>query len=284
MKHKSVILGLLREQESVGYNMTKVITVANQKGGVGKTTTAVNLATALSTIPKKILLIDLDPQGNASTGFGISPAKRKLNSYSIFLNNISPRDAIQETEVPGLYIIPANNDLSAFAVEISNMENREYLLRNVIQNEFSDFDYVFIDTPPTLGLLTINSLVACNSVLIPTQCEFYAMEGLAQLLKTIQRIQQNFNKQLGIQGIVLTMADRRSNLSVHVESEVREHFKELVYGTVVPRNVKVSEAPSFGKPVLLYNYKCPGSQSYVQLAKEFLDRERLILGQGENHG
>lgn len=264
--------------------MTKVITVANQKGGVGKTTTAVNLATALSTIPKKVLLIDLDPQGNASTGFGISLSKRKLNSYSIFLNNISPRDAIQETEVPGLYIIPANNDLSAFAVEISNMENREYLLRNVTQNEFSDFDYVFIDTPPTLGLLTINSLVACNSVLIPTQCEFYAMEGLAQLLKTIQRIQQNFNKQLGIQGIVLTMADRRSNLSLHVESEVREHFKELVYQTVVPRNVKVSEAPSFGKPVLLYNFKCPGSQSYVQLAKEFLDRERLVLGEGENHG
>lgn len=254
--------------------MVKVITVANQKGGVGKTTTAVNLATALSTIPKKILLIDLDPQGNASTGFGITSSQRKLNSYSIFLNSISPRDAVQKTEVPGLYVIPANNDLSAFAVEISNMENREYLLKKVVENAFSDFDYVFIDTPPTLGLLTINALVACNSVLIPTQCEFYAMEGLAQLLKTIQRIQQNFNRNLDIQGIILTMADKRSNLSVHVESEVREHFKELVYQTVVPRNVKVSEAPSFGKPVLLYNYKCPGSQSYVQLAKEFLERER----------
>lgn len=264
--------------------MTKVITIANQKGGVGKTTTAVNLATALSTIPKKILLIDLDPQGNASTGFGIGTEQRKFNSYSIFLKETSPREAIQATEVPGLYIIPANNDLSAFAVEISNMENREYLLKQVITNEFSDFDYVFIDTPPTLGLLTINSLVACNSVLIPTQCEFYAMEGLAQLLKTIQRIQQNFNKKLNIQGIILTMADKRSNLSLHVESEVREHFKELVYNVVVPRNVKVSEAPSFGKPVLLYNFKCPGSQSYVQLAKEFLERETYLQTQGVVNG
>lgn len=265
--------------------MTKVITIANQKGGVGKTTTAVNLATALSTIPKKVLLIDLDPQGNASTGFGIGMAKRKLNSYTIFLRETSPRDAIQPTEVPGLYIIPANNDLSAFAVEISNMANREYLLKDLIMNEFFDFDYVFIDTPPTLGLLTINSLVACNSVLIPTQCEFYAMEGLAQLLKTIQRIQQNFNKNLTIQGIILTMADRRSNLSLHVESEVREHFENLVYDVVVPRNVKVSEAPSFGKPVLLYNFKCPGSQSYVHLAKEFLERELKANLKGENiHG
>lgn len=264
--------------------MTKVITIANQKGGVGKTTTAVNLATALSTISKKVLLIDLDPQGNASTGFGITMAQRKLNSYSIFLKETRPLDAVQTTEVPGLYIIPANNDLSAFAVEIANMENREYLLKEVIKNEFSDFDYVFIDTPPTLGLLTMNALVACNSVLIPTQCEFYAMEGLAQLLKTIQRIQQNFNKQLAIQGIVLTMSDKRSNLSLHVESEVREYFKDQVYEIVVPRNVKVSEAPSFGKPALLYNFKCPGSQAYVQLAKEFLERERRLSHQGVYYG
>lgn len=264
--------------------MTKVITIANQKGGVGKTTTAVNLATALSTISKKVLLIDLDPQGNASTGFGIGMEKRKLNSYSIFLNETRAMDAVQKTEVPGLYIIPANNDLSAFAVEIANMESREYLLKKVIQNEFSEFDYVFIDTPPTLGLLTMNALVACNSVLIPTQCEFYAMEGLAQLLKTIQRIQQNFNKHLSIQGIVLTMSDKRSNLSVHVEAEVREYFRDQVYDVVVPRNVKVSEAPSFGKPALLYNFKCPGSQAYVQLAKEFLERERRLSQQGVYHG
>jgi chromosome partitioning protein len=259
--------------------MTKVITIANQKGGVGKTTTAVNLATALSTIPKKVLLIDLDPQGNASTGLGISSDRRHRNSYSIFLETTSAREAMQLTEVPGLYVIPANNDLSAFAVEIATMKNREYLLKAIINNQFSDFDYVFIDTPPTLGLLTINALVACNSVLIPTQCEFYAMEGLAQLLKTIQRIQQNFNRNLAIQGIILTMSDRRSNLSLHVEAEVREHFKDQVYKIVVPRNVKVSEAPSFGKPVLLYNFKCPGAQSYVHLAKEFLERERRFLYQ-----
>lgn len=262
--------------------MTKVITIANQKGGVGKTTTAVNLATALSTIPKKVLLIDLDPQGNASTGFGIPLSNRKINSYSIFLGKNSPKAAVQKTEVPGLSIIPSNNDLSAFAIEIATTPKREYLLKSIIDNEFSDFDYIFIDTPPTLGLLTINSLVACNSVLIPTQCEFYAMEGLAQLLKTIQRIQHNFNKKLNVQGIVLTMSDRRSNLSLHVEAEVREHFSSLVYETVVPRNVKVSEAPSFGKPVLLYNFKCPGSQSYVQLAKEFLERERKLQN-GEAH-
>lgn len=255
--------------------MTKVITIANQKGGVGKTTTAVNLATALSTIPKKVLLIDLDPQGNASTGLGIR--ERDKNSYTIFESNVNAKEAIQSTVVPNLYVIPATEDLSAFSVEISNYEKREYLLKNVIEDQFSDFDYVFIDTPPTLGLLTINALVAADGLLIPTQCEFYAMEGLAQLLKTVRRIQQNFNKRLSIWGIVLTMADKRSNLSLHVEAEVREHFKELVYESVVPRNVKVSEAPSFGMPVLLYNYRCPGAQSYVMLAKEFLERERLMV-------
>lgn len=258
--------------------MTKVITIANQKGGVGKTTTAVNLATALSTIPKRVLLIDLDPQGNASTGFGIRTSDRKLSSYSVFLKETNPRQAIQKTEVPGLYVIPANSDLSALAVDIANMPEREFILKQVIHDEFSDFDYVLIDTPPTLGLLTLNALVASHGVLIPTQCEFYAMEGLAQLFKTIQRIQQNFNKDLHIHGVVLTMFDRRSNLSLHVEMEVREHFKDLVYQTVVPRNVKVSEAPSFGKPVLLYNFRCPGSQSYISLAKEFLDRDKLFTG------
>ncbi len=262
--------------------MTKVITIANQKGGVGKTTTAVNLATALCTIPKRVLLIDLDPQGNASTGFGIRAANRKLSSYSIFSRESNPRDAVQPTQVPGLHIIPSNSDLSALSVDIAALPNREHLLKQVIQNEFSAFDYVFIDTPPTLGLLTLNALVASQGVLIPTQCEFYAMEGLAQLVKTIQRIHQNFNNKLSIQGVVLTMFDRRSNLSLHVEQEVREHFEKLVYKTVVPRNVKVSEAPSFGKPVLLYNFKCPGSQSYINLAKEFLERE--TLSEGEKNG
>jgi chromosome partitioning protein len=252
--------------------MTKVITIANQKGGVGKTTTVVNLATALSTLPKKVLIIDLDPQGNASTGLGIPVNERQHNSYTMF-RDASPRKAIRETRVPGLCIIPANTHLSAFAVEIANMKDREFLLKQVIQNEFSDFDYVFIDTPPTLGLLTINALAACHSVLIPTQCEFYAMEGLAQLVSTIKRIQQNFNKDMQIQGIVLTMSDGRSNLSLNVEEEVRNHFKSIVYRSVIPRNVKVSEAPSYGLPVLLYNYRCPGSQSYVQLAREFVERE-----------
>lgn len=254
--------------------MTKVITVANQKGGVGKTTTVVNLATALSTISKKTLVIDLDPQGNASTGFGIGHENRHANSYEMFLGDISPADCIHKTQVPGLFVIPASHDLSAFALEIVNTEKREYLLKNLIANTFSDFDYVFIDTPPTLGLLTINALTAANGILIPTQCEFYALEGLAQLLKTIKRIQSNFNRDLTIQGIVLTMSDKRSNLSLHVEAEVREHFEDLVYNTVVPRNVKVSEAPSHGMPALLYNFKCPGSQAYVQLAKEFLEREQ----------
>lgn len=254
--------------------MTKVITVANQKGGVGKTTTVVNLATALSTISKKTLVIDLDPQGNASTGLGVEESQRSKNSYKMFLESISPADCVQSAQIPGLYIIPASKDLSAFALEIVNVEKREYLLKKIIADAFKDFDYVFIDTPPTLGLLTINALVAANSVLIPTQCEFYALEGLAQLLKTIDRIQSNFNRALHLQGILLTMSDKRSNLSLHVESEVREHFEGLVYNTVVPRNVKVSEAPSHGMPVVLYNFRCPGSQSYIQLAKEFLAREK----------
>lgn len=255
--------------------MTKIIAVANQKGGVGKTTTTVNLATALSTIDKKVLIIDLDPQGNASTGLGIDQTERaKNNIYSLFLGQSTPNDTVRATAIPRLYVIPSTHDLSGFSVEMAQIPNREYLLREIIYNEFSAFDYVIIDTPPTLGLLPINALTASDSVIIPTQCEFYAMEGLAQLFHTIELVKEHLNPPLEIEGIVLTMLDKRSNLSHQVEEEVRRYFKDLVFKTVIPRNVKVSEAPSHGKPVLLYSFSCPGSQAYIQLAKEVLELEK----------
>lgn len=250
----------------------KVVAIVNQKGGVGKTTTTVNLATALAAVGKSVLIIDFDPQGNASTGLGID--NRELTSYDLVLNDISMSEATQKTQVPNLFIIPANIDLSGAEVEMVSLQRREFRLKTVIDQSQDKYDYILIDCPPSLGLLTLNALVAANNVLIPLQCEFYAMEGLSHLMRTVQLVKDNLNDELAIQGIVLTMYDRRNRFTDQIERDVREYFGELVYEAVIPRNVRMSEAPSHGKPALIYDMKCAGSKAYIQLAKEILKRER----------
>lgn len=252
----------------------RVIAIVNQKGGVGKTTTTVNLATAMAAVGKKVLIIDFDPQGNASTGLGIESSHREITSYDLVLNDVSLEDAIQKTQVPNLSIIPATIDLSGAEVEMVSLQRREFRLQNVIQNYTDNYDYILIDCPPSLGLLTLNALVAADAVLIPLQCEFYAMEGLSHLMRTVQLVKDNLNERLAIQGIVLTMYDRRNRFTDQIEKDVREYFGQLVYDSVIPRNVRVSEAPSHGKPALIYDMKCAGSKAYIQLAKEILKRER----------
>ena len=256
--------------------MTKFISVTNQKGGVGKTTTAINLATSLAAINKNVLIIDSDPQGNASTGLGISHNNRKPSLYEMIHEKKLIDEGINETIIPGLKIITANTDLAAAEVELTNFNNREYVLKNIFRN-LNNFDFVFIDCPPALGLLTINSLVASNTALIPLQSEFFALEGLSALIKTIDLIKQNYNNALDIEGILLTMADKRNSLSYLVEKDVRNHFGNKVYNTTIPRNVKVSEAPSHGKPALVYDTQCAGSLAYIELAKE------VILNQNKNN-
>jgi len=248
--------------------------VTNQKGGVGKTTTAVNLATAMAACGLKVLLIDFDPQGNASTGLGVDEAQRQANSYRLLTQESSIDKAIVKTLVPGLCLVPSVMDLSAAEVELSDFEGREFRLAQALAPELENFDYFIIDCPPSLGLLTINALCAATSFLVPLQCEFYALEGLAQLMKTVSTVQKNLHQSLQMQGIVLTMYDTRNKLSEMVEADVRGHFGDKVYKTVIPRNVRVSEAPSFGKPVLMYDLKCAGSQAYVTLAAELLEQEK----------
>ena len=251
----------------------RIIAVANQKGGVGKTTTAINLATALAAVKQKVLIIDLDPQGNASTGLGVERKNRKLDTYRMLIGGIKLSEAVQTSNVPGLDIVPAGMDLSAAELELVDMENREHQLKNAIGDGAQGYDYVLIDCPPALGLLTLNALVASQAILVPLQCEFFALEGLSHLLKTVERVKNVFNPDLEIQGIVLTMFDRRNKLSDQVAADVREYFGDKVYKTVIPRNVRVSEAPSHGRPVLMYDMKCAGSQAYLHLAGEVLRRE-----------
>ncbi len=255
---------------------TRIIAIANQKGGVGKTTTAINLATALAAVKKNVLIIDLDPQGNASTGLGIARQARNRNSYHLLIDQARLDETILETCIPGLKIVPSGIDLSAAEIELVDMETRAYCLRKALAAGPGDFDYILIDCPPGLGLLTINALVAAQAVLVPMQCEFLALEGLSHLIKTIERIKRTFNPGLDIQGIVLTMFDTRNNLSGMVANDVRDHFGDKVYKTVIPRNVRVSEAPSHGQPVLVYDMGCAGSQAYIHLASEVLRRERRI--------
>jgi len=255
--------------------MSKTVAVVNQKGGVGKTTTTLNLATALSTVGKKILIIDFDPQGNATTGLGVTEKRKIKGSYETLIGAIEPDQAYQETAIPNLYLMPASLNLSGAEVELVGVKGRERLLRNVLE-KLTPFDFIFIDCPPSLGLLTLNALVAADQVLIPLQCEFYALEGLSQVLFTIDQVRKKFNPGLDLQGIVLTMFDSRSSLSTQVANDVRYHLKDKVYETQIPRNVRIAEAPSFGKPAIIYDLKCQGSQAYLQLAKEILAQERKV--------
>lgn len=252
--------------------MSKTIAVVNQKGGVGKTTTTVNLATALSAIGKKVLIIDFDPQGNATTGLGKLNKKEIVGTYESLIGKVNFHNAYQETSIPNLYLMPASVNLSGAEIELVNVKGREKLLFQLLEN-VDFFDYIFIDCPPSLGLLTLNALVAADRVLIPLQCEFYALEGLSQILSTLSHIRKNLNPRLELQGVLLTMFDSRSNLSTQVANDVRYHLKDKVYKTQIPRNVRVAEAPSFGKPAVVYDLQCQGSQAYIQLAKEILLQE-----------
>lgn len=255
----------------------RVIALANQKGGVGKTTTAINLATALAAIGEEVLLIDLDPQGNASTGLGIGPDERELSTYDLLMGTHSLVSVVQKTAVPRLSVAPAILDLLGVEMEISAESDRTYRLKKAVAGHLGrtpDFSYILIDCPPSLNLLTLNALAAADSVLVPLQTEFFALEGLSQLLSTIDQVRNSINNRLTIQGVVLTMFDQRNNLATQVLTDVRETLGDLVYDTVIPRNVRVSEAPSFGKPVLLYDIKCAGSQAYLKLASELIQREK----------
>jgi len=254
----------------------KIIALANQKGGVGKTTTAVNLATAIAAVGKKVLLIDLDPQGNATTGFGIEQKDRKVTTYDVLIDGCSIKDAVLQTQIPNLDIIPATVELSGAEDELLKESNKIFKLRGAMDEADAkeEWDFVLIDCPPSLSLMTLNALAASDSVLVPLQCEFYALEGLSLLLKTIEKVRTTFNPDLHIHGILLTMYDKRNNLSAQVASDVRGYLGNKVFDTVIPRNVRISEAPSHGKPSLLYDVGCQGSQAYIQLATEILKREK----------
>jgi len=255
-------------------DFSRIIAIVNQKGGVGKTTTSINLAAGLSRLDKRVLLIDTDPQGNASTGLGISRRQRQKTIYHILTEGLALDEAVQPTEVDGLYIIPSHVDLSAAEMEIGKADGRTIILRDALKASRQNFDYVLIDCPPALNLLTINALAASRSVIVPLQCEFFALEGLSQLLQTIEMAKANINPELAIDGVMLTMFDKRNRLSAQVAQDVRKHLGRAVFDTMIPRNVRVAEAPSFGQPVLVYDPYCAGSRAYMALAKELVRKHK----------
>ncbi len=264
--------------------LPRVLSIANQKGGVGKTTTAINLGTALAAVGETVLIVDLDPQGNASTGLGVDRASRRLSTYDVLLGEMPLRSAVLPTAVPRLHLAPSTLDLSGFELELGHSRDRAFRLRNAIaglapagSGELA-FNHVLVDCPPSLNLLTINAMAAADAILVPLQCEFFALEGLSQLLKTVEQVKETLNPRLSIHGIVLTMFDARNNLSNQVVADVREFMGKKVYDTVIPRNVRVSEAPSYGKPVLIYDLKCVGSEAYLRLATEVIAREQELAG------
>lgn len=257
--------------------MPRIIAIANRKGGVGKTTTTVNVATAMAAAGKKVLVIDLDPQGNASTSMGVNKRGRMNSSYDVLIGEAKLNEAIVWTEIPNFSIVPSSPDLAGAEIELVDVERREYSLKNALAKDAVNYDYVIIDCPPSLSLVTINALVAANAVIVPLQCEFLALEGITDLIRDINQIKRKFNSGLELQGVVLTMYDKRNNLTQMVEEDVRNYFGKKVYQTVIPRNVKISEAPSHGKPVLIYDFKCSGSQAYISLTGEVLKREKELL-------
>jgi chromosome partitioning protein len=258
----------------------RVLAIANQKGGVGKTTTAINLGTALAAIGEDVLIVDLDPQGNASTGLGIDRRNRRYSTYDVLTGGAALRDAILTTAVPRLHLAPSTLDLSGLELEIGQSRDRAFRLRTALTPLNSTgavmFSYVLVDCPPSLNLLTVNAMAAADAILVPLQCEFFALEGLSQLLKTVESVRQQLNPNLTIHGIVLTMFDARNNLSEQVVADVRQTMGSKVYDTIIPRNVRVSEAPSYGKPVLVYDLKCSGSEAYLRLATEIIQREKAL--------
>ncbi|MDE2603769.1 MAG: ParA family protein [Bradyrhizobium sp.] len=269
-----------RAPASPGY--PRILSLANQKGGVGKTTTAINLGTALAAIGERVLIVDLDPQGNASTGLGIDRRSRNVSTYDVLIGEAPLRDAVVATAVPRLQIAASTMDLSGLELELGAARDRAFRLRNAITalntsaTEATDYTYVLIDCPPSLNLLTVNAMAASDAILVPLQCEFFALEGLSQLLQTVEQVRSTLNPNLSIHGIVLTMFDSRNNLSNQVVADVRQFMGSKVYNTMIPRNVRISEAPSYGKPVLVYDLKCVGSEAYLRLATEVIERERQL--------
>ena len=254
----------------------RVLALANQKGGVGKTTTAINLATALAAVGERVLLIDSDPQGNASTGLGLTHDERQFGTYELLTGEAELAATIRPTKVPKLSIVPASVELAGAELELIDLDRRQHRLKDAIEGRLADFDHVLIDCPPSLTLLTVNAMVAADAVLVPLQCEFFALEGLGQLLRTVERIRNSLNPTLDVQGVVLTMFDKRNNLSEQVAADVRGFLGEKVYDTVIPRNVRISEAPSHGVPALIYDHRCPGSTAYMRLAREVIRREQAL--------